>query len=166
VPALVSRRAPDSARMRSRTVRAMADRMLRSLSIETAELSVLLTDDSAIRSLNRDFRRQDSSTDVLAFPLEEAEPGHRSTTETRVLGDVVISLDTAQRQAGELGHSLQHELMWLLAHGLLHLLGYDHETAADRRRMDEMTKRLVEAATGGAAPTSLPDIGQRARRYR
>ena len=163
--ALVSRRAPHSARVRSRTVRAMADRMLRALSIETAELSVLLTNDGAIRSLNRDFRRQNSPTDVLAFPLEDPTPGLRSAPGTRVLGDVVISIDAAQRQARELGHSLHNEIMWLLAHGLLHLLGYDHGTTADRRRMDEMTGRLVEAATSGAAPSSLPDIGQRARRF-
>ncbi len=140
--------------------------MLRALSIETAELSVLLTDDTAIRSLNQHYRRHDAPTDVLAFPLEDADTSHRAAPSTRVLGDIVISIDTAKRQAGELGHLLHQEIMWLLAHGLLHLLGYDHETTADRRRMDEMTERLVEAATFGAAPTSLPDIGQRARQYR
>ena len=166
MPALVSRRAPRSTRLRSRSVRALADRMLRALSIETTELSVLLTDDAAIRALNRDFRRQDTTTDVLAFPLEEPQRGRRSAPDMRLLGDIVISIDTARRQARELGHSLHQEITWLLAHGLLHLLGYDHETTSDRRRMDEMTARLVEATSRGAAPTSLPSIGQRARRYR
>ena len=164
--ALVSRRAPHSPQLRSRAVRSMANRMLRALSIESAELSVLLTDDASIRSLNRDFRDHDAPTDVLAFSLDSPHAGERWARDARMLGDIVISVDTAQRQARELGHLLHQEVTWLLAHGLLHLLGYDHSTRAERRRMDGMTARLVEAASHEAVADALPDIGQRARRYR
>jgi probable rRNA maturation factor len=144
----------------------MAERMLHELSIRAAELSVLMTDDATIRSLNRDFRGRDTPTDVLAFPQEDRDPCDRFHPDTRLLGDVVISVDTAQRQARDLGHVLQQEVCWLLAHGLLHLLGYDHATRPERRRMDEMTARLVDAAGHGAAGAALPGIGQRARRHR
>jgi len=97
------------------------------------ELSIALVSDREIRALNRRWRNKDKPTDVLAFPLEEP----------RALGDVVISLDTARRQAREGGWSLAVELRRLLAHGILHCRGYDHQTAADARRMAAAERRLL-----------------------
>jgi probable rRNA maturation factor len=96
------------------------------------ELSVLFCDDPVIQSLNRDYRGIDQPTDVLSFSQQESvpgEPGLRMIQDApQPLGDVVISLETAQRQAATQKHSLSHELEWLLLHGVLHLLGYDDTT--------------------------------------
>ncbi len=99
------------------------------------ELSIALVSDREIRALNRRWRGKDRATDVLAFPL--LEPGS--------LGDVVISLDTARRQAREGGWPLATELRRLLAHGILHCRGYDHERAADARKMAAAERRLLGA---------------------
>ncbi len=100
---------------------------------EDVEVSILLVDDDTIRDLNRQYRGVDEATDVLAFSQLEGED-FGSEGEI-VIGDVVISVDTAARQAKEQGHTLEEELDVLIAHGLLHLLGYDHETPEDERRM-------------------------------
>jgi probable rRNA maturation factor len=102
-----------------------------------AELSILITDDAEIRSLNSAYRDLDMSTDVLSFSQLEGEevPGGNE-----LLGDIVISLDTAVRQAGEIGHSVAEEMRRLLVHGVFHLLGYDHERGeeeAARMRVEE-----------------------------
>ena len=87
-------------------------------------MSILITDDEEIRSLNNTYRGLDRSTDVLSFSQMEGEEIHG---ESDLLGDIVISLDTALRQAGEYGHTVEEEMRRLLIHGLFHLLGYDHE---------------------------------------
>lgn len=99
------------------------------------ELSILITDDREIRKLNRDFRFKDKATDVLSFPMED----------DFLLGDVVISLDTAKRQAKEFNCTVKAELQRLLVHGLLHLLGYEHVgvSAAVCRRMQRKEKALL-----------------------
>lgn len=92
-----------------------------------------------MRQLNKRYRKQDKSTDVLAFPIQEG-PGPR----TDLLGDVVISLPTAQRQAKESNHSLDRELAVLLVHGVLHLCGYDHERGgAEARRMQRRERAIL-----------------------
>ncbi|QFZ92963.2 rRNA maturation RNase YbeY [Synechococcus elongatus] len=89
------------------------------------EACLRFVDDGEIQQLNRDYRQQDKPTDVLAFAaLEDAIPLGLEPEEPLYLGDVIISVPTAQRQA--LGHPLETELAWLAAHGLLHLLGWDH----------------------------------------
>lgn len=118
--------------------------MLEALDLSQAELSILLTDDPTIWALNREHRQKDRSTDVLAFPLDE-QPSWAMGAE-RLLGDVVISLDTAARQAAARKRSLEAEVRFLLAHGLLHLVGHDHDTPTRKRRMDTLTRRLVQAA--------------------
>lgn len=117
--------------------------MLRALGMPDAELSILLCDDPTIHALNRTHRRKNKPTDVLAFAMREGRP---MPGESGLLGDVVISLDTAARQAEELGRSLWDEVSWLLAHGLLHLVGYDHRTAAEERRMNARADMLIAAA--------------------
>jgi probable rRNA maturation factor len=87
-----------------------------------------------MRAINRKWRRKDKPTDVLSFPLEEGR---------RHLGDVVISLDTARRQAREGGWPVSVELRRLLAHGLLHCAGHDHEKPDDARRMQRAERRLL-----------------------
>lgn len=86
------------------------------------EVSIVFTTDSDIQALNKNYRAKDKPTDVLSFSLLEGAP-----IPTQSLGDVVISLDTAERQAKVLGVPLDDELLRLLIHGLLHLIGYDHE---------------------------------------
>jgi len=104
------------------------------------ELSILLTDDPGIRTLNREWRRKDRPTDVLSFPAGEPPPG---STGPRHLGDVIVSLDTARRQARAHGRSLNDELDLYLAHGLLHLLGHDHHRRRDAERMAALEARLL-----------------------
>ncbi len=93
------------------------------------EVSLRLTFDAEIQQLNRDFRQQDKSTDVLSFAALETEmPQADSIYQQQpvYLGDIIISIETAARQAADGQHSLERELAWLCAHGLLHLLGWDH----------------------------------------
>jgi probable rRNA maturation factor len=95
------------------------------------DLAIALVTDARMRALNRDYRRKDYATDVLSF---EGEHGH--------LGDLVIAKGVAARQAREAGHGLQAELRVLALHGLLHLLGYDHDDSKDRGRMARLESRL------------------------
>ena len=95
------------------------------------ELAIALVTDARMRALNRDYRRKDYATDVLSF---EGEAPH--------LGDLVIAKGVAARQAREAGHNLQAELRVLALHGLLHLLGYDHDDSKDRGRMARLESRL------------------------
>jgi probable rRNA maturation factor len=146
MPVLVTRRAPASAALPSRQVRAIGARMLRFLERDSAELSILLTDDAYIRTLNRDHRGKDRPTDVLAFPQESETDGAPEPSEPgQLLGDVVISLDTAQRQARSRRRALLDEVSFLLAHGILHLVGYDHQDDAEEARMNAMTQQLMRA---------------------
>jgi probable rRNA maturation factor len=131
--------------------------MLAELRLEHAELSVLLTDDRQIHALNREHLGKDRPTDVLAFPLDELafaldELDSDAKAGAQLLGDVVISLDTAERQARGRRRELMAEVRFLLAHGLLHLVGYDHGTATEKREMTQMTRRLVKAAPLPTAP--------------
>ena len=122
-------------------VGADARRLLRALDEAQAELTVSLVDDAALRRLNRDYRGKDRSTDVLAFAMRE---GARAPGDEAVLGDVVISLDSAARQARQRGIPAADEVRTLLIHGVLHLLGYDHERSAlEARRMKAMERRLL-----------------------
>jgi probable rRNA maturation factor len=105
-----------------------------------AELSVVFCDDGFIRALNRDYRGLDCPTDVLSFPQEAPPEG------AELLGDIVISLETTQRQAREQRHSLKREAEWLLCHGLLHLLGYDDETEEGLERMRRRQEEALAAA--------------------
>lgn len=99
--------------------------------VQPSELSVVLTGDDAVRELNRTYRGVDAATDVLSFSQTEGEEFAVPDGEMPHLGDVIISIETAQRQASEHSLALQDEVAHLLVHGVLHLLGYDHEDAAD-----------------------------------
>jgi probable rRNA maturation factor len=146
MPVLVSRKAPASPELASRDVRRIGERMLAELNIQGAELSILLTNDAFIHELNREHRGKDKPTDVLSFPLMDPDDERLTTLEGGPLGDVVVSLDTASRQAKQRRHPLLEEVRFLLGHGILHLLGYDHETDAEEKEMDALTRRLVKAS--------------------
>jgi probable rRNA maturation factor len=112
-----------------------------------AEVSVVLADDTLVHELNRDYRDTDAPTDVLSFAQAEGEPFAPPDGAPRHLGDVVISLETARRQAQQAGIAVDDEVAHLLVHGVLHLLGYDHE------RPDEETimRGREDAILGGTA---------------
>jgi probable rRNA maturation factor len=116
--------------------------LLRSLGHPDAELSVLFIGDRAMRTLNHTWRGKDTTTDVLSFPLREGRFLH---VQPEMLGDIVISIPVAARQAIDAGHPLSVEIERLLIHGLVHLLGYDHEQGGrEARRMVRMEHRLLK----------------------
>jgi probable rRNA maturation factor len=123
-----------------RRLRARGRAFLSALELRDVELSVLLTDDPGIRTLNRRWRRKDRPTDVLSFPGGAPAPGGTGPLH---LGDVILSLDTARRQARAHRRSLAGELDLYLAHGLLHLLGHDHHRRRDAERMAALEVRLL-----------------------
>lgn len=110
---------------------------------ERAEVSVSFVDDAAIHELNREHRSVDRPTDVLSFPQFEPDEDFPPAPIPYALGDIVVSIETAQRQAAEYNHPFERELGFLLAHGLLHLLGYDHETPEDESEMRERQRELL-----------------------
>ncbi len=142
----ISRKAPG---VSLTLVRRWGDRMLDKLALPNSELSVVICDDAVIEELNREHRGKDKPTDVLSFPQAEFRApeiprrGHR----LELLGDVVISLDTAQRQADSRRRTLDSEVRFLLAHGVLHLVGHDHMNPHDKRIMTNRARQLVRAAS-------------------
>ena len=109
---------------------------------DDTEVSVLLTDDAEIRALNRTYRGLDQPTDVLAFAQREGEDGDMHDP---FLGDVVISVERAERQAEAFGHSLARELGFLAVHGTLHLIGWDHQVPEQERAMMTKTEDILTA---------------------
>jgi len=108
-----------------------------------AEVSILLTTDEHIHQLNRDYRGKDKPTDVLSFQQWEEDEIQGEPEEPVVLGDVVISIETASRQAEEKGWTLDDELSLLVVHGILHLLGYDDETDEGAEEMRERERAVL-----------------------
>ena len=109
---------------------------------EDVEVDLLFVDNEAIREMNLEYRDKDSATDVLSFPMYE--PDEEIDDEEEVLlGDIVISLERAQEQCEEYGHSLEREVMYLLVHGLLHLAGYDLMVEEDKKVMRAQEEKLL-----------------------
>jgi len=120
------------------------------LGFPRAELSVVVTDDATIQTLNRVWRGKDRPTDVLSFSQVEEQGGRARplapSAAPLVLGDVVLSIETASRQADRFGHSLDEELLRLLVHGVVHLVGHDHvHGGVQARRMQEVEARVLTA---------------------
>ena len=115
---------------------------------ENCEISVSIVDNEEIRQINKQFRNIDAPTDVLSFPLVEYEESEEPPVdEENMLGDIIISLERAEEQANEFGHSFEREVSFLTVHSMLHLLGYDHVNSEEedkemRRRQREIMKNL------------------------
>jgi probable rRNA maturation factor len=113
------------------------------------EVGLRLTDDREIQSLNAQYRQQDKPTDVLSFAALEVEtnalPEDYLASEPLYLGDIIISIDTAKRQAKEREHSLKWEIVWLASHGFLHLLGWDHPDEESLTEMLSQQETLLES---------------------
>jgi probable rRNA maturation factor len=112
-----------------------------------AELSIVILDDAQMAKLNRDYRHKDGPTNVIAFAMRDGEFGDLNTD---LLGDVVISLDTTRREALDEGISTHQRFNQLLVHGILHLLGYDHEISqVDAHRMEAKSQELMAMIGNG-----------------
>ncbi|MGC8668846.1 MAG: rRNA maturation RNase YbeY [Chthonomonadales bacterium] len=139
--------------MRKRHLREAARRALAHEGVSRAEVNIVLTSDAEIRSLNRDYRGRDEATDVLSFAQRDTagdQPPLPAGSERReMLGDVVISVDTAARQARDHGLALEDEVALLAVHGILHLLGYDD---ADEAGAEEMRTRQETILAGMRVP--------------
>ena len=120
--------------------RRAAQKILALLGYDGYELSIVITDDHKITRLNRQYFRRNRPTNVISFPMTaDGLP----PLPNRILGDVVISAETARRQAGKAGGKAEEEALFLLIHGILHLMGYDHEgTKEERKKMEAKEKEL------------------------
>ena len=116
------------------------------------EISVLLTDDAQVRSLNRDWRGQDKATNVLSFGAPPADDLPEGVP--MMLGDIAVALETTRREAEEMGKPLADHFSHLMVHGMLHLLGFDHETEA---QADEMEPLEIEILSGLNIENPYPD---------
>ena len=121
-------------------LRKIAERLLRSLKQSRAELSIALVGDREMRPLNTKYRKKRKTTDVLSFFVED-----QPMSGAKILGDVVISVEQARRQATEHGKSLKSEMVTLLIHGILHLLGYDHEKSPRQAKIMFAYERKLHA---------------------
>jgi probable rRNA maturation factor len=124
-----------------RKIRSATIKLLKHLNCADKEISLSFVDDKTIQQLNNQYLNRDKPTDVLSFSLQE---GEFSNINPQVLGDIVISLDTAQADASKSGLSLEQEIDFLIIHGLLHLLGYNHEntTKEETKKMQRKEKDL------------------------
>ncbi len=117
---------------------------------QEAEVDVTIVDDAEIHSMNREYRGMDRPTDVLSFALDEDcededEPELIGGPEEHLYGDIIISAETALRQAEEYGHGLEREMTYLAVHGMFHLLGYDHMTEEDKAEMRAKEEEALRA---------------------
>ncbi len=142
--------AAEASRLNLEALEADGERLLAALGLEDCELSVVLGDDTFVRELNATWRAVDAPTDVLSFP-QDARP---------LLGDVVIGVETAARQASELGHALDVEARVLLVHGLLHLTGHDHERGASAAKAMRKEEARLLAVLGIDADVALIGRGR------
>lgn len=124
-------------------VQAAAAAALRHAEFDGDAVTILLTDDESVRDLNARFRGKDYATNVLSFPAPENPEGH--------LGDIALAFGVCAREASEQGKPLGHHLQHLVAHGVLHLLGYDHETDAEAEHMEGL-ERVILAGLGVPDP--------------
>ena len=126
-------------------MRAAAEKVGELYGVENGEVSVTLTNNEYIHTLNKQYRGIDRPTDVLSFALNESEePDVEDGPDVNVLGDLVISVERAKEQAADYGHSVKREIAFLTVHGMLHLLGYDHMEEEDRIEMEAEQRFVME----------------------
>ncbi len=128
-------------------IKGLTKKILQLLGIRADEVSIMFISDDEMKYYNQTYRGVPEPTDVLSFPLEGLTPEGK-----RNLGDIIISLETASRQAEELGHSLEQEVKILLIHGLIHLLGYDHTT--DQGEMEAKEREILRRLEEDSQPSS------------
>ncbi|MDI6744219.1 MAG: rRNA maturation RNase YbeY [Thermodesulfovibrionales bacterium] len=136
-----------TAKTNQQKIKRDSEALLRLLGLKDAELSILLIDDRRMRGLNSKYRGIDRVTDVLSFPQNNRNMLRvtRYALQPLILGDVVINLQAAKRQAPEHGMAFAEEVRWLLVHGVLHLIGYNHERSKyAERKMREKEKELLK----------------------
>jgi rRNA maturation RNase YbeY len=144
--------------LRLPVIRNLIERILSAVGEPNAALSVEFIGDRRMRRLNAQYRGRDMTTDVLAFAMREA-PGPRSM----LLGDVVVSVPRAAKQAAEQGHPVKHELAVLLIHGILHLLGYDHERGTSEAHRMRRKERALLLAVQPIPAMSEPRVAESSR---
>ena len=121
----------------------LIDNIVKRFSLEDALFNIILVDNDYIHKLNKEYRNIDRETDVITFALED---NMDIKLEIRVLGDIYISIDKGKSQAIEYGHSFKRELSFLTVHGILHLLGYDHQNEEDEKTMFELQDEILNDA--------------------
>ena len=136
-----SKRWKEPAKAKAVVRRAVGQAAAATRSTPRAELAIVLTDDSAIRALNRDWRGIDKATNVLSFPARNAGP--RRDDPQPHLGDIVLAFETIEREAKSEHKPLTHHLAHLAVHGFLHLVGYDHERDKDAREMEQAERDIL-----------------------
>jgi probable rRNA maturation factor len=112
-----------------------------------SEISITFVTNESIQEINREYRQKDYPTDVISFAMEELGEGEVEVVGVdmpRILGDIIISIPKAKEQAEEYGHSFMRELSFLVVHGFLHLLGYDHETDEDEKEMFSLQREILD----------------------
>jgi len=129
-------------KINSRSLKALATKVLKHQGITDAELSIVLVDDLQIADLNKRYLNHDYSTDVLAFRMADGAHGEINP---RILGDVVLSVDTAKTQATKLKLSIESEVNLYLIHGILHLLGFSDKTKSGFNKMKKMQEELMDS---------------------
>lgn len=132
---------PDAEAVIQRAIAAAAASV--EVDVGDAELAIMLTDDSGIRTLNGNWRGIDRPTNVLSFPALEPEGARRARDAPRMLGDIAIAFETMRREADEEGKPFDHHLSHLAVHGFLHLIGYDHENDADADQMESLETEIL-----------------------
>jgi probable rRNA maturation factor len=140
---------PDAEAVIQRAIAAAAETV--DADVADAELAVMLTDDSGIRTLNSNWRGVDKPTNVLSFPALQPDGGRREDDAPRMLGDIAIAYQTMRREADEEQKPFDHHLSHLAVHGFLHLIGYDHETDDDADAMETLEQEIL-AQLGIADP--------------
>lgn len=141
-------------------LRRLAQAVLCDVGESSAELGLSFVGDRRMRRLNREFRHKDRTTDVLAFATREARLPHATRLAAGLLGDIVISIPTAMRQARDEERSLDQEIAVLLIHGILHLCGYDHERSEAEARRMQRRERTVLTGLGRIPRIARPARGQ------
>ena len=125
-------------------IQKLVEEVLKEEKVRNAECNIIFVDNEKIHEINREYRHIDRVTDVISFALEdEMENEPSAQYEMRVLGDIYISVDRAKEQALEYGHSFLREICFLAIHGMLHLLGYDHQTTEDEKIMFQKQEEVL-----------------------